>query len=400
MVVAVSAQPLDLRTTLRLAMQRHPLLQSTRYAVPLARADSLSASLWLNPTVSLQLTQNPSQLGTTGGLSPANGQWQLGILQTIDLAGQRRNRLQYSTQSLAVAAESYTMSVQQVLAEAALRWIDLWNAERALTLALQALSNSDSLIEINRVRLRSQAIVPADVWRAEILSSQYRIQCLQLEQQVRAARRWLQYALATQDSLWIGSVEPDLPIEELPLQTWIERAYARRADYRLADATVAAAESNIGLQDALGVPNPDIGVAAVQQQGVPFVGIGVDWALPIVNRNEGERQKARVALEQARADRDRLRRQIETEVTVAYETYRTARQALDQARTVLEKASDVLNTVRLAYLKGATPIVDLLEAQRSWYETQRSYYDALADYWRAVVQLLAASGQLSHIVEE
>jgi cobalt-zinc-cadmium efflux system outer membrane protein len=87
-------------------------------------------------------------------------------------------------------------------------------------------------------------------------------------------------------------------------------------------------------------------------------------------------------------------------VTIAYEAYRTAQGALAQARTVLSKASDVLATVQLAYLKGSTPIVDLLEAQRSWYETEQAYYDALTEYWRSVIGLLAASGQLSTLAEE
>ncbi|MCX7930639.1 MAG: TolC family protein [Chlorobi bacterium] len=398
--VALMAQPLDLKTALQLAKQRHPLLQNARYIVPLARADSLSASVFPNPTVEMQYIQNPAQLGTPGGFGASNGQWQLGVVQTVDVAGQRRSRIEYSTRALAAAAESYQSFLQQVLVETALRWIDVWSAERNLAIAHHALLSADSLVAVNRVRLRSQAIVAADVWRAEILSSQYHIQYLQLEQQLRTARRWLQYALATQDSLWVGPSELGLPVEELPLSEWIERAYVRRAEYRLAEAVVSAAEANVSVQDALAISNPDIGVAAMQQVGVPFIGITVGWALPLLNRNQGERQKARVAVEQAWADRDRLRNQIATEVTVAYETYLTARQALDQARTVLAKASDVLQTVQMAYLKGATPIVDLLEAQRSWYETQRSYYDALADYWRSAVALLAASGQLSHIVEE
>lgn len=126
----------------------------------------------------------------------------------------------------------------------------------------------------------------------------------------------------------------------------------------------------------------------MQQQGTAFLGVGINYPLPLLNRNEGERQKARLSREQARTDLERLERQISAEVSIAFESYRTAQQALAQARTVLTKASDVLATVQLAYLKGATPIVDLLEAQRSWYETEQSYYDALAEYWRSVVGLL------------
>ncbi|MCS7303257.1 MAG: TolC family protein [Candidatus Kapabacteria bacterium] len=392
-------QALDLRTALQQAAVRHPLLRSVGYAVPLAQADSLSASLWVNPTAQLQYTQVPSQLGAPGGLGPAYGQWQLSTMQTLDLAGLRQRRLELARQGITVAGESYNTALQQVLAEVALRWIDLWSAERSLAIARRAVTSVDSLVAINRVRLRGQAIVPADVWRAEMLASQYRIQQVQLEQQRRIAQRWLQYALARTDSLWTSEAMPDIPIEELPVQAWIERALLHRADYRLAVATVLAAEANVQLQDALGIPNPDVGIIATQQQNVPFVGVGITYPLPLVNRNQGERQKARIAVEQARADQQRLRAQIVAEVTVAYEQYQTARAALTQAQTVLAKAGDVLSTIQLAYLKGATLIVDLLDAQRSWYETQRSYYDALADYGRAAIQLLISCGELSNLLQ-
>lgn len=126
----------------------------------------------------------------------------------------------------------------------------------------------------------------------------------------------------------------------------------------------------------------------------------MNYPLPLLNRNQGERQKARIALDQARTEQERLYRQIVTEVRIAYENYAIAQQALAQARTVLAKASDVLQTVQMAYLKGATPIIDLLDAQRSWYETQRSYYEALADSWRATLGLLVASGEWSYLLGE
>ncbi len=399
-LVGTQAQELDLRAALRRASEVHPLLRSTRFVVPLARADSVSACLLPNPELSLQYMQTPATLTGPGGLGPVNGQWQMSALQTLDLAGWRQRRIEYATESVTAAAESYRTTMQQVLYDVAVEWIELWSAERSIALIKLALQSTDSLVAINRVRLRSQAIIPADVWRTEIVAAQYRLQQIQEEQRLHAAQRRLQYALATSDSLWTRGEESPIVLPNLSLRAWIEQAFEHRADYRLVEATARIARANVALQDALAIPNPDVGIAAVQEQGVPFVGLGVNYPLPIFNRNQGERQKARIAVEQAQSEIERLRTLITTEVTIAYDAYATAKSALEYARTVLDKASDVLRTVQLAYLKGATPIVDFLEAQRSWYETQRSYYDAMAQYWRAALQLLAASGQLSNIARE
>lgn len=178
---------LDLQTTLQLAAQQHPLLRSVAYAIPIARADSLSASLFPNPTVSLQFAQQPSQLPKTGGLSSVYGQWQAAVMQTVDPAGQRQYRVGQAAQVQRTATESYRATLQQVLADVALRWIELWSAERRQAILARAVASADSLVTINQVRLRSHAIAPADVWRAEILASQYRLQQLQAVQQLRSA---------------------------------------------------------------------------------------------------------------------------------------------------------------------------------------------------------------------
>jgi cobalt-zinc-cadmium efflux system outer membrane protein len=398
-VVGLQAQELDLRTALRVAASRHPLLKSAQLEIPLARADSVSASLLPNPVLDLQFAQTPGALSGPSALSPSNGQWQITALQTVDVAGQRRRRLEYAASAIDAAHELYRTMFQQVVQEVAFGWIELWSAERSVALVQLALTSADSLVAINRVRLRSQAIIPADVWRTEIVAAQYRLQLIQQQQRLRTALRWLQYALATTDSLWTRLDEPTFALSDAPLQYWLAQALDRRADYRLAEANRRTASAQVNLQDALALPNPDIGIAAVQEQGIPFVGIGLNYPLPMFNRNQGERQKARIALEQAELQLQRLRTQITTEVTVAYDAYTTAKAALEYARTMLDTASNVLRTVQFAYLKGATPIVDFLEAQRSWYETQRSYYDAVADYWRAAIGLLAASGQLSNLAQ-
>lgn len=400
LALSLYAQPLSLKEALRRAIQQHPALRAAQYIVPLARADSLGASLFPNPQLNLEYTQTPSALRQLRLTAPEFGQWQFNFTQNIDVAGQRRRRVRYAEEALGVAAETYRSTLHGILAEVAQRWIELWSAERSVAILSRAVASADSLVAVNRMRLGAQAISPADVWRAEILAAQYRLQLLQMQQTARSAQRWLQYALATTDSITTQQDDTTVTVAQMSLNEWIDRALHARAEYRLAESLVRTADANVALQDALGVSNPDIGLASVQQDGIFYIGFQVNYPLPLLNRNQGERQKARIALDQARTEQERLYRQIVTEVRIAYENYAIAQQALAQARTVLAKASDVLQTVQMAYLKGATPIIDLLDAQRSWYETQRSYYEALADSWRATLGLLVASGEWSYLLGE
>lgn len=43
--------------------------------------------------------------------------------------------------------------------------------------------------------------------------------------------------------------------------------------------------------------------------------------------------------------------------------------------------------MRYAYTRGGITIIDLLDAQRNWYDTRKMYYDALHNYRKSYLQL-------------
>jgi cobalt-zinc-cadmium efflux system outer membrane protein len=121
--------------------------------------------------------------------------------------------------------------------------------------------------------------------------------------------------------------------------------------------------------------------------------------IPIFNRNQGQREKAQVL--ELRAEQDLLatERQAEAEVTAAYRTYITQRTNLNGYRENLEKSRRILNSVRYSYLKGATSVIDYLEAQRSWLDTQQRYYATMEAFRRSYVNLLYATGMINQLAE-
>ncbi|MCP2835066.1 TolC family protein, partial [Salmonella enterica] len=64
---------------------------------------------------------------------------------------------------------------------------------------------------------------------------------------------------------------------------------------------------------------------------------------------------------------------------------------------LLRQSEKILGSVKYAYLRGGTNMIDYLEAQRSWLDTQQNYYETLRAYRQSCVDLLYASGMILYL---
>jgi cobalt-zinc-cadmium efflux system outer membrane protein len=145
----------------------------------------------------------------------------------------------------------------------------------------------------------------------------------------------------------------------------------------------------------LAKPRNEAGLIWNPQNSVPYAGIYLTLELPVYNRNQGEIQKAQVVQEQAGQAASLVQARIRTEVSTAYESFVASRRNLERYTGIRRDADQVLASVRYAYLRGATTLIDLFEAQRSWFETQTAYYEATYTYRQSYIRLLYATGQIN-----
>jgi len=81
-------------------------------------------------------------------------------------------------------------------------------------------------------------------------------------------------------------------------------------------------------------------------------------------------------------------------VATALDAYRSARGLAERyGGGLLAKADSVLETARYAYSTGATSLLDLLEAIRTYADTRADYNTAVHDYWVSVYALDRAVGK-------
>lgn len=398
-----SAQEIyTLQKALQAAKANNPLLSTQQLNIGISEADIVTANLRPNPNLNNQtlvLTRPASYPNNTDWYNAQNRQvwWQL--TKVIQLPSQRQAKIDLAKKNTVLSQKAIGETERNVLQDVALKWLDVWTARKQLDILQIAKSNTDSLLSINKIRLGKEVITSTDLTRTALLANQYALQLKSNEQIYRNELSNLKFMLGTQDNIDIDTKDDFTDIFSTQLDSLLQQALSNRSDIQAYKAGIQVAESNIKLQKSLATPQPTLGMIYNPQNSTPYVGFYGAIDLPFFSRNQGEIKKSYLQKQQAEKGLQATQTLIQTELSTAYNTYKTQKQNIEQFKDLLSKSESILSSVRYSYLHGGTTIVDYLEAQRSWLDTQQQYYDTLQQYRQSYIKLLYASGLINQMAQ-
>jgi outer membrane protein TolC len=165
---------------------------------------------------------------------------------------------------------------------------------------------------------------------------------------------------------------PFKPFEALAVDTAIEQALARRADYRSAQALLRSAEA--GYRSACSELAPSVNLTANYGDAGPTwdsalttFNVTANVRIPLFQggRERGRILQARAALEQQRAQLADLKVRVEYDVRAAFLDLRAADERVRVARTAAELAGQQLTQAQDRFSAGVASHVEVVQAQEA-----------------------------------
>lgn len=398
---AFSQQQFTFKDAIQKAESNNPDLKIESYKLGYSDADITTAGLRPNLIFNNQLLQLMDASNKAPGsnlLGGANRQIWYQLTKPIQLSQIRQKKIDLAQQGKSVSQLEIDERKRTIFYESGTRWLDLWFHKVNLTIFLDAKDNVDTLVTINETRLRNGFITPIDLLRTKLLSKQYELELLTIRQTYTNEINEFKVFLNIQDSI---DVNESMSINILPLpqsqDSLITYALNNRKDIIVLKAGLDWNKKNQILQRALKAPYLEAGVIFNPQNTVPYAGTFATLSIPIFDKNQGEIQRASIALDQNNSMLQYKESQIRNEVQNAYKTYTTNRLVMERFQNILDESKQVLNTVKYSYLKGNTTIIDFLEAQRSYLSTQELYNEAIYKYRKSYLEILYVSGLINTI---
>jgi len=379
---------LTLADAVRLASRDNPTLRAKQLELRTARANEVTAGLRPNPTT--------SYLAEQFGGSTAEQQHTVTLSQPFELGGKRQRRLESARAATRVATEEIADAQRQTILEVKKSFVDALVAQSTLDLADANLRTLDEVERLQRLRLEKGDISELELTRIQVQRYAFERDAADARQAIDSARIRLRTLVGADAVSPTFTAMGELGYRDVPLDRTelLRAALDARPDLRAAEAGRAKARAD----QALARANAwlDVSPQLEYQRIGPDNRFGFGFSVPlrIFDRNQGE--IARTGAEIARADelRQATALQVLSDVDTALSVVKTESKKVGLLQsTYLPKAQSARDTIEFAYRRGAVPLLDFLDAQRTYRETAVEHVRALGNYWSALYQLEAAVGQ-------
>jgi outer membrane protein TolC len=192
---------------------------------------------------------------------------------------------------------------------------------------------------------------------------------------------------------------PYQALAPLPLETYLQRAYASRGDYQAAQAQVRAAELSRKAAAAGRYPTidvdanlGDIGVTPSQSNGTWQVNGGINIPIFAGNRVHGDVLQADAQLKQARSQLGDLRGRVDYEVRAALLDLNASAEQVEVARSSVDLAEQALAQSQDRFTAGVADNLEVVQAQEAVASAHESYIQSLYAHNLSKVELAHAIG--------
>jgi len=379
--VAADTASIDLSTAIRLALDR-PTARAAMHEAAAATALVGQADRLPNPELSY--LQEGRQAGTRTTTVQIN--------QPIELGGKRRARVALARGAAGLAHDDWLVRRQAIRADVMTAYHDVVVAGHRQALAQASATLARRTVDVAGKRVAAGKISPIDETRARLAAIDAAGALTQATAALAIARTKLGALVGRPaDSLALDDDSGRLP-DAVPVDTLLAR---ESGAVRRARGELAARQAQADVERAARVPDVTLSVGTQRddQVGRRQAVVGLSVPLPLFNRND---DAVRAALRRTDAAGDALAAaQVETAaaLTAAHTRYATAQQEARLLRDdVVPGAQSAYEQTLKGFEYGKFSFLDVLDAQRTWFQVQTRQWDSLETAWRAWADIERLAG--------
>jgi cobalt-zinc-cadmium efflux system outer membrane protein len=389
---AAAQEPLTLEAAVERALASHPLLAEGRERVESARGQLRQAPLTFNPKLVLQ-AENYRAWGARPIQTSRETDDFAYLQQTFETAGKRGKRAELASRGLRAAELELAVLRRRVARDVSLAYWAALGAQKMQELLLESVRNFEKIVEYHEIRVREGAMAENDLLRVKLELG--RIQLAANNAGLDAAKARIELFRAMGQTVFpeVRFAEALQLDEDRPLLTDEDEALRRRPEMLLAQARLEQARGNLVLQRANASPNVDALFGYKRSMGEHTLIAGLQWDLPVLNRNQGNIQSAAADIKAAEANLAATEAIIRAEVKAAAAEYQARRQQLKElVGRLRSQADETARIAQSAYRLGGADLLRLLDAERLRIEIELVHYRAWMEYRQSMEVLAFALG--------
>jgi outer membrane protein, heavy metal efflux system len=382
-VAAPDTASIDLSTAIRLALDQ-PAARAASYEAQASSALVDQADRLPNPELSW--LREGQQAGTRTTTVQIN--------QPIELGNKRRARVAVAQEAAGLARIESFAKRQAIRAEVIVAYHDVLIAGHRLALAQALTDVARKTVDVAGKRVAAGKISPIDETRARLAAVDATSAFTRATAAQAIARTTLGALIGRPAHTLVLADDSDRLPDTEPLAMLLSRA-GESAAVRRARGQLAARHAQTNVERAARMPDVTLSVGTKRddQVGRRQAVVGLSMPLPLFNRNEDALRAALRRTDQAGDELAATQADTAAALTAAHTRYEAARnEVLLLRRDVVPNAQAAFGQTLKGFEYGRFSFLDVLDAQRTWFQAQSRQWDSLDDAWRAYAAIERLAG--------
>ncbi|HEX8603361.1 MAG TPA: TolC family protein [Pseudoduganella sp.] len=380
-----TAIPLDLPAAIALAVERHPALRAAAHEASASAAAVEQAGRLPNPELAYLREGHRAGARTTT----------LQVNQPLELGGKRAARVAVAQGALDLANSDHALRRQALRADVIDAFYTTLIAQERQELAQATVALSGKSLDAVLGRVAAGKVSPVEAGKARVAQADARAELGRAAAELAIARNALGALTGEplqERALAGGAVDTLPPVEPLP--ALLQRA-AGSLPVRRARQQLAWRHAQADAERAARVPDVTLTIGSQRDDQIAHrqAVVGLAIPLPLFDRNTGNLAAALARSEGARAELDAAELAARTDLAAAHLRYGQARaEALLLADDVVPEARSVHELTLKGFEYGKFNFLDVLDAQRTWFQARSRQWQAMLDAWRAHADIERLAG--------
>lgn len=369
-----------------------------RLNVSAAKADVVAAKVFNDPSVSVEYSNNQDhslQMGQSV---------EVGLTQTLS-PGKRGAAIKLARSESELSEALLADYLRNLRAEATVAYLEVQKQQQLCAVKKNSCANLCDLAKSDSIWFASGKIMEVEAIQSSLEAGIMRNEVLQAETDLKSACLSLALMMGTVagDTLYMPQKDLEPVTRLFVLDELIAHAIDSRSDLTAALKNTEVARRALIVARREKLPDIDLSLSIshnnrVYNEEAPapnFNGItaGIAFPLKFSALNKGAVRAAKFRAQQAETQYSQARLQVQTEVIQAYQQFRSLSDQLHHyTNGMLKQAKEVLDGKIYSYHRGEAPLLEYLNAQRTFDDVQAQYIETLYNYNVSVVELEKAAG--------
>ena len=379
-------RPVTLEEAIRFALEGNPGLAAARREIEASEGQVLQGSLRPNPDVAY-VADDASNMSRTSTV-------QLDV--PIETAGKRTARIEAAERGRSVAVTDFTARQVKLRASVMAAFFEVLAAQELAALTRDTLQLAQRATDIAAKRVTAGKVSPVEETKARVAEASVRVSLVQAESDLRSARSRL-------SSLW-GNAVPRFTeargeidrLPELPGNELVQQRLAISPTLERAKLELERRKALVQVEQSRSVPDFAVSVGMTRREDSTrdMLLVGVKVPLPVFNRNQGNLLEALRREDKARDELQAAQVSLSSEALQALDRLSARREEAELLlRDVVPGARSAYEAATIGFENGKFSFLELLDAQRTYFNAKSQYLSILAALHRASTELESLLGQ-------